>query len=99
VKHEEAAAFPGAARLLDKVSVDGEELEEFLDDVVVVDDLRSVPDGFEGLAVTCEGAYYRPGSGELGLAAGVPTAVVLERRSRAAELEGKLAAARAGEFA
>ena len=98
MRREEAAAFPGAAPLLDKVTVDGEELEEFLAGVVVVDDLRAVPDGFDGLAVTREGAYYRPRAGELGLAAGVPAAVVLERRSRASELEARLAATRASEL-
>ena len=58
-------AFPGAAPLLDKVSLGGhDELESALADVVIVDDLRAVPDEFAGLAVTRDGEFYRPSSGQ-----------------------------------
>ena len=77
------AAFAGALPLSDKVRVDGEEpLGQVLADVVVVDDLTAVPDSFGGLAVTRDGSYYRPTTGQLGLAAGVPAALVMERRAR-----------------
>jgi len=81
-----AVAFPGAAPLIDKVSLEGhDELESALADVVIVDDLHAVPDGFTGLAVTRDGEFYRPSSGFVGLASGVPAALLLERR---AALEG-----------
>jgi chromosome segregation protein len=73
--------FPGAVRLVDKVVVEGPDaLAEALASAVVVDDLRAVPESFEGLAVTRDGEYYRPADGQLGLAAGVPAALILERR-------------------
>ena len=78
--------FPGAAPLLDKVTVgERDELAAALADVVIVDDLRAVPDEFPGLAVTREGEFYRPSAGQLGLAGGLPAALLLERR---AALEG-----------
>ena len=40
-----------------------------------------VPESFGGLAVTREGEYYRPRDGHLGLAGGVPAALLLERRA------------------
>jgi len=88
----------GAQPLADKVTIasDGG-LAEVLADVVVVDDLAVVPDAFPGLAVTREGAYYRPSSGQLGLAAGVPAALVVERRARIAALDERLAALAAAE--
>ena len=76
------ATFPGAVPLLDKVSVDeAGGLAEALGDVVIVDDLQTVPEDFAGLAVTRDGAYYRPREGQLGLAAGVPAALLLDRRA------------------
>jgi chromosome segregation protein len=83
--------FPGALPLLDKVNVEGlEGLEDELADVVVVDDLRAVPGEFPGLAVTRAGEYYRPSAGQLGLAAGVPAAMLLERRARLDALQSQL---------
>ncbi len=68
--------------LLDKVSVDeAGGLAEALGDVVIVDDLQTVPEDFAGLAVTRDGSYYRPREGQLGLAAGVPAALLLDRRA------------------
>ena len=91
-------AFPGAAPLLDKVSFEErDELEGSLADVVIVDDLRAVPDGFPGLAVTRDGEYYRPTSGQIGLASGVPAALLLERRAASERLGEKLDAVRARE--
>ena len=85
-----SVAFPGAAPLLDKVSLGGrEELESALAEVVIVDDLRAVPDEFRGLAVTVEGEFYRPASGQIGLASGVPAALLLERRASLRRLDGK----------
>ena len=81
-----ATPFPGALPLADKVTVEaGEHLEQMLADVVVVDDLTAVPDSFDGLAVTRDGSYYRPSNGQLGLAAGLPAALLIARRAR---LEG-----------
>ncbi len=83
--------FPGSVSLLSKVEVgERKELESALADVVLVDDLRIVPDDFPGLAVTREGAYYRPLAGQLGLAGGVPAAFLLERRAALARLNGRL---------
>ena len=74
--------FPGAVPLLDKVSVDeAGGLAEALGDVVIVDDLQTVPADFAGLAVMRDGSYYRPREGQLGLAAGVPAALLLDRRA------------------
>ncbi len=85
-----AVAFPGAAPLLDKVSLGGhDELEAALSEVVIVDDLRAVPDEFGGLAVTIEGEFYRPASGQIGLASGVPAALLLERRAALQRLDEK----------
>ncbi len=93
-----SAAFPGAAPLIDSVSLEGrDELESALADVVIVDDLRAVPDGFPGLAVTLEGEYYRPSSGHMGLASGVPAALLLERRAALEGLSEKLDAVRSRE--
>ena len=89
-------AFPGAAPLVDKISLSGhEELESALADVVIVDDLRAVPDEFAGLAVTRDGEFYRPSAGQLGLAGGVPAALLLERRAGLERLAEKLDAVRA----
>jgi len=86
-----ATGFPGAAPLLDKVNVEGdEELVSVLADVVIVDDLRAVPASFPGLAVTRAGEYYRPSVGQLGIAGAVPAAVVLERRAALDTLRGRL---------
>jgi len=86
-----AVAFPGAAPLADKVSFgEHDELAGALADVVIVDDLRAVPDGFSGLAVTREGEYYRPAEGQIGLAGGVPAALLLERRATLERLSEKL---------
>ena len=93
-----AVAFPGAAPLIDKVSLEGrDELESALADVVIVDDLRAVPDGFSGLAVTLDGEFYRPSSGHMGLASGVPAALLLERRAALEGLSEKLDAVRSRE--
>lgn len=69
--------------------------------VVVVDDLRTVPDDLPGLAVTRDGGFYAPAAGELGVASASPAAVALEGRAllrsleeRARTLQGELAAAR-----
>lgn len=84
-------AFPGAVPLLDKVDLGGhDELENALADVVLVDDLRSVPGSFAGLAVTRRGEFYRPLAGQIGLAGGVPTALLLERRASLERLEEKI---------
>ncbi len=86
-----SVAFPGAAPLADKVSFgEHEELEGALADVVIVDDLRAVPAEFTGLAVTREGEYYRPADGQMGLASGVPAALLLERRVSLERLVEKL---------
>lgn len=90
--------FPGAAPLIDKVSFSGQDgLEGALADVVIVDDLRAVPDEFTGLAVTREGEFYRPADGQMGLASGVPAALLLERRAALERLLDKLAAVSARE--
>ena len=89
-------SFPGAVPLLDKVDLRGRaELEGLLGDVVLVDDLRVVPEGFPGLAVTREGEFYRPLAGQIGLSGGVTATLLLERRASAARLEDELIAARA----
>jgi chromosome segregation protein len=75
------AAPAGAEPLADRVGGAPPWLRDVLSDTVVVDDLRAVPDDFAGLAVTRDGAYYRPAEGQLGLAAGLPAAVLLERRA------------------
>ena len=59
--------------------------------------LTRVPDTFEGLAVMRDGSYYRPSTGQLGLAAGVPAALVIERRARLEALVERLDAVRARE--
>ncbi len=93
-----AVAFPGAAPLTDKVGFgDHDELEGALADVVIVDDLRAVPEGFAGLAVTREGEFYRPLGGQMGLASGVPAALLLERRATLERLTEKLASVSARE--
>ena len=93
------AAFPGAAPLLDRVTVgDRDELAAALADVVIVDDLRAVPDEFPGLAVTREGEFYRPSAGQLGLAGGLPAALLLERRAALGGLRERLDALRAREM-
>jgi len=93
-----AMAFPGAALLIEKVSLEGhDELESALADVVIVDDLHAVPDEFTGLAVTRDGEFYRPSSGHMGLASGVPAALLLERRAALEGLSEKLDAVRAPE--
>ncbi len=91
-------AFPGAAPLLDKVTVgERDEIAAALADVVIVDDLRAVPDKFPGLAVTREGEFYRPSAGQLGLAGGLPAALLLERRAALEGIRGRLDALRARE--
>ncbi len=86
-----SVGFPGAAPLADKVSFgEHEGLEGALADVVIVDDLRAVPAEFSGLAVTREGEYYRPADGQVGLASGVPAALLLERRASLERLGEKL---------
>ena len=93
-------AFPGAAPLADKVSFgEHEGLEGALADVVIVDDLRAVPAEFTGLAVTRDGEYYRPADGQIGLASGVPAALLLERRASLERLGEKLDAVSAREAA
>ena len=93
-----SVAFPGAAPLADKVSFgEHEGLEGALADVVIVDDLRAVPAEFAGLAVTREGEYYRPADGQMGLASGVPAALLLERRASLERLAEKLDAVSARE--
>lgn len=93
-----SVAFPGAAPLIDKVNLEGhDELESALADVVIVDDLHAVPDEFTGLAVTRDGEFYRPSSGHMGLASGVPAALLLERRAALEGLSEKLDAVRARE--
>ena len=93
-----SVAFPGAAPLADKVSFgEHEGLEGALADVVIVDDLRAVPAEFTGLAVTREGEYYRPADGQIGLASGVPAALLLERRASLERLGEKLDAVSARE--
>ena len=74
-----------------------EGLEGALADVVIVDDLRAVPAEFTGLAVTREGEYYRPADGQIGLASGVPAALLLERRASLERLGEKLDAVSARE--
>ena len=94
-----SVAFPGAAPLADKVSFgEHEGLEGALADVVIVDDLRAVPAEFTGLAVTREGEYYRPADGQIGLASGVPAALLLERRASLGRLGEKLDAVSAREL-
>ena len=95
-RQRRVGVFPGAVPLLDKVSVE-DELEPLLADVVVVDDVRTVPDTFAGLAVTRSGEYYRPQVGQVGLAAGVPAAVLLQQRTRLRELEKRAAELHADE--
>jgi chromosome segregation protein len=91
-------AFPGAAPLLDKIAVgERDELAAALADVVIVDDLRAVPDGFPGLAVTRDGEFYRPSAGQLGLAGGLPAALLLERRAALEGLRERLDSLRARE--
>ncbi len=91
-------AFPGAVPLADRVTVGaGDRLEHVLSEVVVVSDLTAVPDTFEGLAVMRDGSYYRPSTGQLGLAAGVPAALVIERRARLEALVERLDAVKARE--
>ena len=93
-----SVAFPGAAALGDKVSFgEHEGLEEALAHVVIVDDLRAVPAEFTGLAVTRQGEFYRPADGQIGLAAGVPAALLLERRASFERLGEKLGAVAARE--
>jgi len=93
-----SVAFPGAAPLADKVSFgEHDGLEGALADVVIVDDLRAVPAEFAGLAVTREGEYYRPADGQIGLAGGVPAALLLERRASLERLGEKLGAVSARE--
>jgi chromosome segregation protein len=93
-----SVAFPGAAPLSDKVSFGGQEgLEGALADVVIVDDLRAVPAEFTGLAVTREGEYYRPSDGQMGLASGVPAALLLERRAGLEKVSERLDAVSARE--
>ena len=93
-----SVAFPGAAPLADKVSFgEHDGLEGALADVVIIDDLRAVPAEFTGLAVTREGEYYRPAEGQIGLAGGVPAALLLERRAQLERLGEKLAAVSARE--
>jgi chromosome segregation protein len=93
-----SVGFPGAAPLADKVSFgEHEGLEGALADVVIVDDLRAVPAEFAGLAVTREGEYYRPADGQIGLASGVPAALLLERRASLERLGEKLDAVSARE--
>jgi chromosome segregation protein len=93
-----SVAFPGAAPLADKVSfADQEGLEGALADVVIVDDLHAVPAEFTGLAVTREGEFYRPSDGQIGLAGGVPAALLLERRATLERLGEKLDAVSARE--
>ncbi len=90
--------FPGAAPLIDKVDIGGHsEMRSALADAVIVDDLHAVPAGFRGLAVTREGEFYRPSSGQMGLASGVPAALLLERRAALQRLSEKLDALRARE--
>ncbi len=97
-RREPPQSFPGAVALLDKVTIDVEsDLERALADAVIVDDLSAVPASFTGLAVTREGAYYRPSSGLLGLAAGVPAALLVERRARLETLVERRDALRARE--
>jgi chromosome segregation protein len=92
-------AFPGAAALIEKVDLGGhDELESALADVVIVDDLRAVPDEFQGLAVTREGGFYRPAAGQIGLASGVPAALLLERRASLQRLGEKHDAVHAREM-
>jgi chromosome segregation protein len=55
-----------------------------------VDDLRTVPESFGGVAVTRDGAYYAPRQGEMGLAGGLPTTVLLERRTRLSSLSARV---------
>ena len=91
-------AFPGAAPLLERVSVgERNELTAALADVVIVDDLKAVPDEFPGLAVTREGEFYRPSAGLLGLAGGLPAALLLERRAALEGLRERLDVLRARE--
>jgi chromosome segregation protein len=88
-------SFPGAVPLLDKVDLRGRaQLEGLLGDVVLVDDLRAVPEGFPGLAVTSEGDFYRPLAGQIGLSGGVTATLLLERRASAVRLEDELIAIR-----
>ena len=87
-----SVAFPGAAPLIDKVSLEGrDELESALADVVIVDDLRAVPDGFAGLAVTRDGEFYRPelrahGAGQRRAGGAAPRA---SRRARRPQREAR----------
>ena len=91
-------AFPGALPLADRVTVEaGDHLAQVLAEVVVVSDLTAVPDSFEGLAVMRDGSYYRPSTGQLGLAAGVPAALVIERRARVEALVERFDALKARE--
>ena len=93
-----SVGFPGAAPLADKVSFgEHEGLEGALADVVIVDDLRAVPAEFTGLAVTREGEFYSPADGQMGLASGVPAALLLERRASLERLGEKLDAVSARE--
>jgi chromosome segregation protein len=83
------AGLPGALSLADVLKGDDETVRALAADVVVVDDLAAVPDTFAGLAVTRDGAYYRPATGQLGLAAGLPSARLAERRARVESLAGR----------
>ncbi|HET6497105.1 MAG TPA: AAA family ATPase, partial [Thermoleophilia bacterium] len=88
-------SFPGAVPLLDKVDLRGRtEIEGLLGDVVLVDDLRAVPQGFPGMAVTRDGDFYRPLAGQMGLSGGVTATLLLERRASVARLKDELVAVR-----
>jgi chromosome segregation protein len=94
-----SVAFPGAVPLADRVTIEGhDDLGGALAEVVIVDDLRAVPDEFAGLAVTRDGEFYRPSSGQMGLASGVPAALMLERRAALDGLAERLDAVRAREM-
>lgn len=83
----EDVAAAGLEPLLARVQGAQGRVRELLTSAYVADDLRAVPSTFEGIAVTRRGEYYRPASGELGVAAGLPAAVLLERRGRLAAVE------------
>jgi chromosome segregation protein len=85
----------GGDVLADHVSGAQGRVRSLLAATVVVDDLHSVSLDFDGLAVTRDGAYFRPADGALGLAAGVPAAVLLERRARLTALGRRATALRA----
>ncbi len=83
----------GARRLLDLVEARGEAsqvVERLLADAWLVDELRELPSGFTGLAVTVDGACYDGAAGELRLLPREGADPALAARSEREELASRL---------